>query len=547
MKPICNYSDFMVGVQKLNRCSSMSIGRRPRLLILIVAYHAETTVSAVLARIPRGLADLDTEILVLDDGSTDSTFGTASAACDELRSIFPINVLRNPINQGYGGNQKIGYHYAIAHGFDFVALLHGDGQYAPEQLPRLLQPLLSGQAAAVFGSRMMQGRAAVRGGMPIYKFVGNRILTFLQNRLTSSSLSEFHSGYRLYSVQALRSINFHLNTSDFHFDTEIILQFLSSGQRIVELPIPTYYGDEICRVNGIKYACNVLAATVRWRAQRFGICYDAKYSLPSSDSNYQSKLGFASTHRWVIDAIPPGVTVLDIGCSDGHVAKALVAKGCRVIGIDSAPPPDLAPFARFFKCDLEGGLPDPEEDVDYVLALDVIEHLRSPERLAAEVHLLSSRNRDLRLVISTGNIGFFVIRLMLLLGHFNYGPRGILDLTHTRLFTFRSMRRLLLANAFAVEQTVGIPAPFPLALRWNGLASLLLTLNQALIRLSKCLFSYQMLVVCRPLPALDWLLNDAIEASAQQRGRLGMKVGAHAGARHSASPRRVVVASADTA
>ena len=138
-------------------------------------------------------------------------------------------MLRNEINQGYGGNQKVGYAFAIERGFDFVVLLHGDGQYAPEELPKLLAPLRDGRADAVLGSRMMTTFGALRGGMPLYKYVGNRVLTALQNRLLRANLSEFHSGYRAYSVRALRDLRFRLNSNDFHFDTEIIVQ-LSDGR-----------------------------------------------------------------------------------------------------------------------------------------------------------------------------------------------------------------------------------------------------------------------------------------------------------------------------
>ncbi len=150
-----------------------------------------------------------------------------------------MTVLRNELNQGYGGNQKIGYTFAIERGFDVVVLLHGDGQYAPEEMPRLLEPLQEGRADAVFGSRMMTTFGALRGGMPLYKYVGNRLLTTVQNALLRTRLSEFHSGYRAYAVPALRRIRFPLNSNDFHFDTEIIIQLLNVGQRIVEVPIPT--------------------------------------------------------------------------------------------------------------------------------------------------------------------------------------------------------------------------------------------------------------------------------------------------------------------
>ncbi len=171
--------------------------RRKRLLVFIVAYHAESTIDSVLARIPNELThDFDVEVLIIDDGSRDATFSRADENRQYSGRTFPIHLLYNPINLGYGGNQKVGYHYAIANGFDIVALVHGDGQYAPECLPNLVQPIARGEAEAVFGSRMMEPRAALKGGMPLYKYVGNKILTFSQNTLLGTSLSEFHSGYR---------------------------------------------------------------------------------------------------------------------------------------------------------------------------------------------------------------------------------------------------------------------------------------------------------------------------------------------------------------
>ena len=211
---------------------------RKRVLVFIVAYNAERTIQEVLGRIPLDMAAFDTEILIIDDSSQDRTFEMAR----EYRSQglqFPITVLFNPVNQGYGGNQKLGFHYAIREHFDIVALVHGDGQYAPEELPRLLSPLIDDEADAVFGSRMMKPMGALQGGMPMYKYVGNRILTTIQNRVLRSHLSEFHSGYRLYSVGALVRIPFDRNSNDFHFDTEIIIQLLRARLRIKELPIPT--------------------------------------------------------------------------------------------------------------------------------------------------------------------------------------------------------------------------------------------------------------------------------------------------------------------
>ena len=201
---------------------------KPRVLVFVVAYEAEATLRPVLARIPDAVFDrCETEVLIIDDSSRDRTFevGLRSA----WASPHTITVLHNAVNQGYGGNQKLGYQYAIRNDFDFVVLLHGDGQYAPECIPDMLAPLIGGEADAVFGSRMLTRLGALKGGMPLYKFVGNRILSGIQNALLRTRLSEFHSGYRAYRVAALRQLPFQYNSNAFHFDTEIIIQLVTAG------------------------------------------------------------------------------------------------------------------------------------------------------------------------------------------------------------------------------------------------------------------------------------------------------------------------------
>ena len=172
---------------------------KPRVLIFVVAYHAQSTIENVVRRVPAALLDsYDVEVLIIDDSSADETFRRSHELTKQSDIPFKIRVLFNPVNQGYGGNQKLGYHYAIQNGFDFVALLHGDGQYAPECLPALLAPFdKEDDVAAVFGSRMMTPGGARRGGMPLYKYFGNKILSWTENRLLRTQLTEFHSGYRI--------------------------------------------------------------------------------------------------------------------------------------------------------------------------------------------------------------------------------------------------------------------------------------------------------------------------------------------------------------
>ena len=254
--------------------------RKYKLLIFIVAYNHEKTIESVINRIPKKLLKLyDLEILIIDDSSNDKTFEVSKKIQkNQKKNNVKVKVFYNPINQGYGGNQKIGYHYSIKKKFDFVVLLHGDGQYAPEELSKLLNGLHHGKFDVVIGSRMIKKKDALKGGMPLYKLVGNVILTKIQNFLLKTHLAEFHSGYRIYSVKSLKKIPFYLNTNDFHFDTEILIQLFLINSKIKEISIPTFYGDEICHVNGMKYAFNIIKTTSIAALQKsFDLKFSKKY------------------------------------------------------------------------------------------------------------------------------------------------------------------------------------------------------------------------------------------------------------------------------
>ena len=233
--------------------------------ILVVAYNAESTIESTLSRIPEAFVSEIHSILISDDKSKDLTSARATNFADSSR--LPIQVVSQPINLGYGGNQKFGYSWAIQNHWDIVVLLHADGQYAPEFIPQIVKPLLENKADAVFGSRMLNKRNALIGGMPKYKWVGNQILTFLQNKLTNQNFSEWHSGYRAYTVEALLKLNLGKLSNGFRFDTQIILELLAAKQRITEIPIPTYYGDEISHVNGLEYAREIIWDTLRHRVK----------------------------------------------------------------------------------------------------------------------------------------------------------------------------------------------------------------------------------------------------------------------------------------
>ena len=492
-----------------------------RVLIFIVAYNAEKTINSVLDRIPAELHTRAVEVLIIDDSSKDGTFATGLKREDA--GDFKITILRNPENQGYGGNQKLGYRYAIDHGFDVVALLHGDGQYAPEKLPALLEPFFKEDADAVFGSRMIHKQDALKGGMPLYKWVGNQVLTTFQNALLGTKLSEFHSGYRLYATKALKRIPFERNSNDFHFDTDIIVQLHFVGVTIKEIPIPTFYGDEICHVNGLQYAWDIFKTMLRAKCHEMNLLFDRKFDVGQIELTYDLKVGFASSHTIAIESAKPGARILDIGCGQGYVAEHLAETAAHVVGVDQyIRDKSDNPKVEFRHWDIDSGeFPVPVSDFDQIFMLDVIEHLKDPEVFMEKLRIAAENKRP-EIVLTTANIGFAVTRLMLLLGNFNYGRKGILDRTHTRLFTFKSLRELFDQTGYKVLEVRGIPAPFPKALGNNALGRGLVSLNQFFIKISKGFFSYQIYIRARALPTVAMLLTQTIERSAELRKELAV-------------------------
>ena len=493
--------------------------RRPRILVFMLAYNAEKSIASVFERIPMELQDYETSVLVIDDASRDDTFERAIEYQRGGTFPFPLTILQNPVNQGYGGNVKIGMHYAIENDFDVICLIHADGQYAPEKLPELLVPLVAGEADVVFGSRMIRRRDALKGGMPLYKWVGNQVLTWFENRVLGVDLSEFHTGLRLYSTQILRGIPFDKNSQVFHFDTEIIIQLINAKARINEIPIPTFYGDEVSHVNGLVYAWNVAIQAILARAQRLNLCYQRKFDLSprGREADYRvPKTTFSEVHQKVVDAIPAASRVLDISPGDGLVAQRLRAKGCHVTGIDRQAPQDETALDTFLLADIEVELPVELDDFDVILLLDVAGHLHEPEKFLDRLH---QQTRPEQLVFaSSGNVGFMVNRLQLLFGYFNYGKRGILDPGHSRLFTFSSFGRLWEEAGFDVRQVSAVAAPFDIAFGDGAVARFLAAANSALLHLSKGMFGYRILIEAQPRPTLDYLLNAAYSSSGVEAG-----------------------------
>ena len=237
--------------------------RKEKILIFIPAYNVEKKITKVLNKIPKIVFNkYNTKILVIEDNSSDKTLSVIKKVIKKKGDKIKIYLIVNKKNKCYGGVQKIAFNYAIKKNFKYVVMLHGDNQYPANKILLLIKPLLTNKYDAVFGSRMINSINALKGGMPLYKYLGNIALTFFQNLVLSSNLSEFHSGYRSYKVSSLKKIKFKSNTNDFHFDTEIIIQFLKNNLKIKEIAMPTHYGDEISHLKSIPYGLNIVRSTL---------------------------------------------------------------------------------------------------------------------------------------------------------------------------------------------------------------------------------------------------------------------------------------------
>jgi len=479
---------------------ALSVLEKNKVAVFVVAYNAEKHIEKVLRRIPSWVAERLSEIYVVDDSSVDNTVGAANSI-DWPDSFAPLNIYRTPYNQGYGGNQRLGYKYAIERGIDIVVLLHGDGQYAPEFLPRILAPYDDG-ADAVFGSRFLKPFDALRGKMPFYKWIGNRILTKFQNFLLGSRLSELHSGYRSYRTSALKKVPFECNSLWFDFDADIIIQFTAAGLGIVEVAIPTYYGDEICHVDGMLYAARCIKSAIKYRLMQYEIFYDPKYAIyPEDDTEDTIKYAATSLHHYIRNLpIASGKKLLDLGGGRGDaVATAHSRKGVDVTCLDKIEYPENEGVRnRRVDLDEDWGGQFPLGKYDTVFALDIIEHLRSPENAARQ--LFECMRSGGKLFASTGNVAYLPLRCMFLIGFFNWGRRGILEFNHTRLFTLGSFRRLFRNAGFKIDKVHAFGPPLrDLAYRSNRRRPILAVVDYLAFKAARFwpgLLAYQILLEC---------------------------------------------------
>jgi glycosyltransferase involved in cell wall biosynthesis len=245
--------------------------KNKKIVVVLPAYNAALTLEKTYSEIPLDIVD---EVILVDDCSNDSTFEVAT-------KLGIKHIIKHVENKGYGGNQKTCYKKALELGADIVVMLHPDYQYSPKLIPAMVSVIGSGLYPIVFASRIL-GKSAVNGGMPMYKYLSNRVLTMIQNILMNEKLTEYHTGYRAYSSEVLKKINFDLNSNDFIFDNEMIALIFHNGYTIAELTCPTKYFEEASSINfrrSVKYGFGVLRVSFLYFFNRTGI-YKWKLLVP---------------------------------------------------------------------------------------------------------------------------------------------------------------------------------------------------------------------------------------------------------------------------
>jgi len=460
---------------------------RLRVALLFAGWSRGADLAALLRRIPDGLLrEVDTIYAIPEVDSLDAGQFT------DLRAEFPALKVLLPRFGGQPGRRlKLAMCCAMRAGCDLIVTLDTDAGHAPEYLARLLAPFANEEVACVIGSRLREHAATV----PLLHRLGLRLATGVQNQMLGSALSDAHSGFRAYRTSALATLPFRNNSDNFVFETELVIQHVTDKKRIEEVAVPSERSPRIWR--GALYGWLSFLTVIRALANRVHLVYHPKFDLEGAKPSYRYKEAPTSLHQFVIRRhSEPGIKVADVGAGSARVSQTLHAAGAEVIAIDHHQPSSELTFGyvgadlnQDFAAKIIASLHGP---ADKVLALDVIEHLLRPEHGMAEIH------RALRpggtLIASTANIAFIAIRLSLALGQFNYGKRGILDVTHTRLFTIRSFCRALEGEGFRIDKVRGFGPPIEDVIGSSFVLRCLDRIAGGLARVWPSMFAYQFLV-----------------------------------------------------
>lgn len=484
-----------------------------RIMVLLVPTLSDDALLHLLDGIPQTLLDDEHVDFVFLDRSADGKPSQLASEWVKKQSTTRWTLLHNPARHGYGGNQKLGFRLALNREYDFVIHFLADGRYDTADLQRFVTALREEPTDVLLGNRLTTD-SAFKQQMPSFRHMANRLLAWYQNRCAQSQLDDFHCALRAYSTRFLKTIPFEVNTNALHFDSHLLLQALCIQANIRQIPVNYHHDKGTPYRAGLGYAWDVFKAATQYRMHQMGMLCSLSYR-DLRPTKYQDKTtDFKSSHQQALALIrqlnPQSVT--DIGCGPGFVAKHCRDAGIHVTGLDmySPLPETMDAYYRVF-LEVEALPVDPFAS-DAVLMLDIIEHLANPEEF-----LIGMRNDSANLhqngsvktlLLSTPNIAFIMPRLNLLFGRFNYAERGILDITHKRLFTRKSLRHCLETCGYQVEKIHPVGLAFEVVFK-GFLGKTLARMSWVAAKMLPTLFAAQFLVVCHPTPGLAQILEDS--------------------------------------
>lgn len=463
----------------------------PRMGLFLFVCANPDVLREVLDRIPSAVARWFEEIVVMQERSASRDRPVPLHRLGDRWSN--VRVQRLPRDAGYGGARKAALEYALLKRFDHVVMMRGDGRHPPASLPALIEPIHTDPAQMVFAYRQMRLPDEPGSWTLLPQRVAHRLATAFQNRLLGLRLRDYHSGFRLYAMQAITRIPYQLDADDHRFDMQLVIQCRVLGVPVAEVPATPIWREYPTHRAGLNEVLRACRCAIDYRLHQFHLLRLGQYFV-EQDVRYTLKHSRTGSHMQIVDAIAPGTSVLDLGCSQGLLARPLRGKNVRITGVDIEPAGARTDdLDAYFQRDLDLPLDLPlKQEFDYIVISDVIEHLRN------RAQLLRGARRFLkeggRLIISTPNIALWFYRLSLLAGRFEYGPRGVLDETHVHLFTRATFRREVEKAGFFVLRERVTALPFEVVFESTGRSRLIRVVNRAyhtLARIWPTLFAYQ--------------------------------------------------------
>ncbi|NRA08863.1 MAG: methyltransferase domain-containing protein [Myxococcales bacterium] len=464
----------------------------PRVVLLLFDVPDTDALRKTLDRIPESAEGWLEEVVVME-GVRELP---APRPAHEAR--FDVLVHRSPEHAGepgYGRRRKDALEYAVRRGFDIAVQLRA-GLHPPELLPALLAPLLDGPPALSVARRTLRRSAADDSRRPLWRGIAGALASGLMNRLLGIRQHDHASSYRAIPVPVLSRIPFQLNSDDVAFESEFLIQCRALGLPTHEVDAKTSWPEQRALSASLLAGCAAIGSALDYRFHQLHLTRRGRY-LVDTGVQYTLKQSSTSSHAQIAAAVAADSRILDLGCSQGLLARPLKEKGVRVTGVDIARSESLAAeLAEFHAHDLEQPLDLPLGRVfDYVVVSDVLEHLKERQQLLRDTRRYLKE--DGRLIVSTPNIALWFYRLSLLVGRFEYGARGVLDRTHVHLYTRSTFRREIERAGFRVVDQRVTALPFEVVFDSTGRSRLIRGLADAYHLLARAwpeLFAYQFIL-----------------------------------------------------